>query len=74
LRAISFEGDTAKAWYGFAQRWERYCIGEIDLEPVVDVSPDQRRPSLAESVARQKAQLAAETGYPESAIRITFGD
>jgi hypothetical protein len=74
LRAICFEGNTEKAWYGFACRWERYRIGEIDLEPVVDVRPDQRRPLLAESVARHKAQLAAETGYPESAIRITFGD
>ena len=72
---ICFEGDTAKAWYGFAHRWERYCIGEVDLEPLADVTPDQRRRlSLAESVARLKAQLAAETGYPESAIRITFGD
>jgi hypothetical protein len=74
MRAICFEGDTAKAWYGFARRWERYCIGENNLETAPDVRPDQRRPSLAESVARHKAELAAETGYPESAIRITFGD
>lgn len=74
MRAICFEGDTEKPWYGFAQRWERYCIGEIDLEPVVEVSPKEPRPLIAESVARHKAQLAAETGYPESAIRITFGD
>ncbi len=42
-------------------------IGEIDSERV-GVPP---RPSLAESVARHKAQLAAKTGYPESAFRIS---
>jgi hypothetical protein len=74
LRAINFEGNTEREWYGFAQRWQRYCIGEIEIPTISTTSAAETRQSLAESVARHKVQLAAETGYPVSAIHITFGD
>jgi hypothetical protein len=63
----------------YANKWSKYRVGEIALEPVTvalepvaAVAAAQARQSLADIVGRHKAQLAAETGYPESAIRITF--
>jgi len=65
-RVLRFDGDTALLWFGYAKRWAKYKIGEIeiDAQPVAS--------ALDLEIANARRRIAAAAGKPESAIRIAI--
>jgi hypothetical protein len=65
-RVLRFDGDTDLLWFGYAKRWAKYNIGEIeiDAQPVAS--------ALDLEIANARRRIAAVAGKPESAIRIAI--
>ena len=64
-RAIRFDGDPQLAWEGFAEKWAQFRL------PAAAV-PSSRRLSLEQIIADSRRAIAAQSGRPESAVRISI--
>lgn len=65
-RVLRFDGNTDLLWFGYAQRWPQYQVGEIKIgeRPVAS--------ALDLEIANSRRRIAAAAGKPESAIRISI--
>lgn len=65
-RVVRFDGNTDLPWRGYAQRWAQYRIGEIEIgkQPVAS--------ALDLEIAASRKRIAALTGRPENAIKISI--
>ena len=65
-RVVRFDGNTDLPWRGYAQRWAQYRIGEIEIgkQPVSS--------ALDLEIAASRKRIAALTGRPENAIKISI--